>query len=395
MDRNGGEPIGSSRYYDLAEDGKRIVIGYTFLGRNDRGGDYSRRLSTARKRAYRKRGSCCKEVELMWTKDLRALLNGIRHPHPADPPALDLRSSSWAELRAWAQRLPSFEASVELGDRFAQVAASLSEEEPPSTPLDAQEELFRYRLLTDAWEAKRGMVKRSATIAALRLDELSLLRRSIATFWASTDIEFALSLLHTHQEFAGCVSTSGTTRYEPKPARGKAHWGDVLTAHHVSATSIWAGLRRVLFSLPEGRFTRVSAIMGARLEQMADDPSCDPSTLWSFRAGFSYATARSPAAAHELAETFIDVPRLRLECRAPDCVLAAMTDADLARRFFEVCGRVGEPSFGVSVWLDAAEGLGQALAPMLEALITRSAGEYSEEQLWCVRVAQQALAPDR
>lgn len=76
----------------------------------------------------------------MWTKDLRALLNGIRHPHPADPPALDLRSNSWAELRAWAQRLPSFEASVELGDRFAQVAASLSEEEPPSTPLDAQED---------------------------------------------------------------------------------------------------------------------------------------------------------------------------------------------------------------------------------------------------------------
>ena len=72
-----------------------------------------------------------------------------------------------------------------------------------------------------------------------------------------------------------------------------------------------------------------------------------------------------------------------------------MTDADLARRFFEVCGRVGEPTFGISVWLDAAEGLGQALAPMLEALITRSAGEYSEEQLWCVRVAQQALAPDR
>lgn len=74
-------------------------------------------------------------------------------------------------------------------------------------------------------------------------------------------------------------------------------------------------------------------------------------------------------------------------------MLAAMTDADLARRFFEVCGRVGEPTFGVSVWLDAAEGLGQAPIPMLEKLITRSAGEHSEEHLRCVRVAQQAFAP--
>lgn len=74
-------------------------------------------------------------------------------------------------------------------------------------------------------------------------------------------------------------------------------------------------------------------------------------------------------------------------------MLAAMTDADLARRCFEVCGRVKEPAFGASVWLDATAGLGQALIPMLERLITRSAGEYSEEHLRCVRVAQQAFAP--
>lgn len=42
--RKSGKPIGGSRYYDLSADGKRIVIGYTFLGRDYWGGDYNREL---------------------------------------------------------------------------------------------------------------------------------------------------------------------------------------------------------------------------------------------------------------------------------------------------------------------------------------------------------------
>jgi len=44
LHRTTGEPIGCSRYYDLAADRSQIIIGYTFLARKYWGGEYNREL---------------------------------------------------------------------------------------------------------------------------------------------------------------------------------------------------------------------------------------------------------------------------------------------------------------------------------------------------------------
>ncbi len=46
LDRQSGQVLGSSRYYDLDESRKIVAIGYTFIVRSSWGGGYNRRLKT-------------------------------------------------------------------------------------------------------------------------------------------------------------------------------------------------------------------------------------------------------------------------------------------------------------------------------------------------------------
>ena len=46
LDRSTGRIIGTSRYYDLDDEKKEIVIGYTFLTRAYWGGSYNREMKT-------------------------------------------------------------------------------------------------------------------------------------------------------------------------------------------------------------------------------------------------------------------------------------------------------------------------------------------------------------